>query len=692
MTRGCHARQEEPRKLGGSSPLIVASVLQQLLLQLLQLFVTVVTVVAMPEVTEASEETVVRSLRRRLWHALQNDDLDEVEAAWTATRRHWEDWMHRSKNKKRAVFRRNNNNKQPFVSTADRTHKILQLVLHPSEPFEMDDCGNPLQLEPERSSFFRKSPSSLVQQWPDGYAPTTLLHEVARLGNLRLLQSLLPQADVSVRNGHQRTLLHMVAGGGTTDPQGIVGKRSLPSNNNDRYLCLQTLLQHHQLSLNAIDSSGRTALHYASSLGRADLCHLLLEHPDTQLSIVDHNSQTPCELTKDPRLAARLEAQTLLTLEGPILPTPMPRQHPFSWFQTWDRNRVLLERQGRLAEVQEVVAQLLPLLECGGKGALQAVFAHDDDEGNLEAIKAQLQQQQPTSQTREDLAPLYHLHVTQWEQLLAFFRWDLQQAMTFFLKSPWETLDLAHVVPTTTTRNTLDEEEDDRMCLICCDDQVDEDEWKVLSSCGHGFCADCLAGYLADVAESHREQGLVIACPHHECEVFMAPQQVQDWADPVVYQQLLQNAAEKFVVDAQDLRYCPHPDCGMVVWFQRPASILKAGLEMESLNAANAVCTGQCVSPDIDPTTYEGVYDPNYLNCRTPTQPKQAHRFCFTCGMIPGHWPVSCDRILKWRGVIESHIQQVEGDGTTNFNELAHKLWLKANTRPCPYVRAPAVD
>ena len=149
---------------------------------------------------------------------------------------------------------------------------------------------------------------------------------------------------------------------------------------------------------------------------------------------------------------------------------------------------------------------------------------------------------------------------------------------------------------------------------------------------------------------------------------------------------------EKFVASSEDYKFCPHPGCkGIVKRIPQPF-LVSNDIDLNFMNYAGAVCVG---IPSENSTigegyslTYEGVHDPGYYNCRSKRQPKRAHRFCFECGEGM-HWPVTCDRLEEWKQKMREQIREVQGDDVNenSVNEVAQKLWMKANTRPCPEVR-----
>ena len=246
--------------------------------------------------------------------------------------------------------------------------------------------------------------------------------------------------------------------------------------------------------------------------------------------------------------------------------------------------------------------------------------------------------------------------------------------------------------PETTTDETAS-----MMCPICCDTfQPDSEEWKDLPSCHHGFCRDCLGDYISECARS-KETDFVIACPHHECQVIISPSDIRDLApSKQVFQSLTKAATENFVAAAADVTYCPKPGCEGIVYCPKPDYLKSHKLDHDLAFLTGAVCIACSVDPgpetkvEEEDLTYEGVYDPNYTATAGNTQPIPAHRFCFKCGEEP-HWPVSCEDLELWKTKIKEEIGTVndEIDTSDNNDDIAQKLWIRANTRPCPKCKAP---
>jgi ankyrin repeat protein len=293
---------------------------------------------------------------------------------------------------------------------------------------------------------------------------------------------------------------------------------------------------------------------------------------------------------------------------------------------------------------------------------------------------------------REAALVVESLHKSHVELYLTFHVWNVDEALlAFFLGPVAAFLEAGVPLPMGSLGGDELKFRDswalEHTCLICCDVfEADSSKWKSLQGCEHSFCIDCLGEYISDSAQS-KTTGLVIPCPHHECCAPLSPLEVVNLSpDSDVYGRLLDAANENFVTSAEDLRFCPHPGCPGVVKFNLPSYIKAARISSEFLTIAGAVCTAVHGNAAACPPTYEGVYDPNYFSAVSLDQPKRAHRFCFACGDSQVHWPISCKRLDEWKSTVQEEVKDVEDEDGTDYNDVAQRLWLKANTRPCPKV------
>jgi hypothetical protein len=497
-------------------------------------------------------------------------------------------------------------------------------------------------------------------------------------------------------------------------------------------------------SINAVDSNGRTALHYAAELGRVDVCMAILSNFGAMLTIVDElGAKTPCELAAErghPELAAQLEARAVLyadpygvddELMAAVLTTAVNGQDendprgllvpPFNWFLTLSSDRIQAERINRSKTALEKMQEIVKRWDCSADAkkimtttskqgleqhALAAEiidYSDDDDDFKGTGESSDTNEEEP----QDVLLAFASLQEAHAGRFLSYHNWKVPIAMDAFRKNPCKAFHDASI-PFPKGPRPKDDSDDEKpssipespTCLICYDDNVEKEQWVKLEGCVHGFCGDCLRYYLSDCAAS-KTTGLYIPCPHHECGAVISTDQISSLLseNPDMLSRLTETADENFVTSSGDYRFCPQPGCTGIVKRDTQSFLTTAGLEPTFLDFTGAVCTAghpvesssAIATADSASVTYEGISDPEYTNCRSLRQPRKAHRFCFACGEDI-HWPVTCQRLEEWKQKMGEEIGDSEADGEgITADELAQKLWLKANTRPCPQVRTDPV-
>jgi hypothetical protein len=470
------------------------------------------------------------------------------------------------------------------------------------------------------------------------------------------------------------------------------------------------------LFTNSVDVAGRTALHYAAALGRSDICMTVLSSFGSMLTIVDNQGRTPCEWAAEHQykdLAAQLEARAVLYvdpygMEEELLvnvrePDVFSRNslvEPFSWYTTL--TDVRKERERRVDRMFQGMCLILAEKgEARVRPELHMTAATEEERNpNIPIVLHELgcnQSESRTLRVEENGTPVPSSEVganmvdliseTHAEILLASLSWDVERALALFYQNP---LEMCFKEAGLSLPSRKGGSAGALTCLICCDEfDTHSDKWHSLSSCEHTFCALCLGEYLADSAKS-RLSGLSILCPHHDCHTPLSPKEIQDLTPTNgAYQALINTANENFVKSAGDLKFCPHPGCPGVVKFAASAFARKyvqdAGLDTDLLQIAGAVCTAPGDHEKDTPLTYEGIGDPTYYLSNSRVPPKTAHRFCFQCGELGTHWPVPCKTLASWHDVVKSNGVDVDGS-SEEYADVAQKLWMKTNTRPCPKV------
>lgn len=720
---------------------------------------------------------VIRSLRRRFWHAFRVGDADKALRIYKAKRCDWERWAELEKEAPRKGGSEDlegqfsNLTWQPTDDSQDLTG-LLQLEMSPSEYFRVDDYfqpSDPYDEEVEETlsvalpkprrkeafSMFRFSDKGKKEEDTSSNDEskiymTTPLHEAARLGCGELVRLMLAHdsADCQKRNGLGRTPLHNVAGGITKESLVGIGPLA-PTKGNDKptatagskirkffkreskvetvkpepvfVLCsmenrvdaIQAIIswsnQHEAFSTNSVDNFGRSALHYAAELGREEICNEVLSSFGANLTIVDDTGQTACELAAAQNyydLAAWLEAKAVLYIDpfgmdDELYSSSLEMQHlngfsrqtlapPFSWFETLvdvqkerERRRGIVENKMRKIlslhiEKEEMKAGILARGNADEEVACTATRSGQKSLDALTAIDEALLQT-----LRGLLGRIRSCHA---DLLLSSNGWNVKRCVEIFYIDPIQMLEnagLRHPCPTDEI-----ERQGDEMCLICCEEfDSQSTKWLQLSNCSHRFCHDCLSDYVSDCAKS-RMSCLAITCPHHECKAPLMQLELENLAPSSSdYAALLGSANTDFVVSAHDVRYCPHPGCAGVVKFNSPFYKESAEYHSAILETVGAACTCDSDGESRGPLTYEGVSDTAYYGIKK--QPKIAHRFCFNCGEGM-HWPIPCHQLEEWKEVVKEYVGEVVGaEESGNYKDVAQKLWMKANTRPCPKVGTP---
>ena len=655
-----------------------------------------------------------------------------------------------------------------FFILDDMLHPIHDAYTEMSHSPPVDDTDS--TADSSRRSWFGKSGNqkaldeqfaySITQPPNNGQSKTTPLHEAARIGSGDFVRFLVgtagPDCEVNMKNGEGRTPMHNLAGGLTlkestrvkyqedvgilvpSEPDDLQHRRRSSSKakdkpkqskkkiakelwnslQSDRMECAAALLAS-DASTNSVDIHGRTPMHYAAALGRADLAISFLNTFGTLLTIVDGQSRTPTEwaaLHGHKSLAAQLESRALLyfdALDMDLLEEAQQQQQysgtlspPFAWFTTFTMERVEKEREFRVRITLDRMRSIIARLSVGQSARDIVDSAATAEQSGSSASSFSLPPDTPSGSppsgrssptpTDHDFSNLARITAGQASDLLVYHQWDVKTTLLKFYENPTLALQQANIQLPNKTKNNTDSNGPNRreICMICCDefDCSNEKEWRDLDTCNHGFCVECLGDYIGECAND-RHSGFVIPCPHHECSIKMATSQVADLIpSKKVKKDLTEAATSNFVVQAKDFRFCPLPGCQNVVKFVAPKN--KSADLCDILSLSGAVCC----SPESHSKrkegstfiTYEGIFSEDYYNCQSGTEAVRAHRFCFRCGEAP-HWPISCQLLEQWKDTVREHIDEVGGeeDEGQTYEEVSHKLWLKANTRPCPKCNAP---
>jgi hypothetical protein len=470
----------------------------------------------------------------------------------------------------------------------------------------------------------------------------------------------------------------------------------------------------------------------------------------TMLTIVDSSGQTPCELAAlqgHLSLASYLEARALLYVDpygtdedllANITKNLTPWSsglhgqlvEPFCCFETLTLAEV---EQRREQVVMQAIGQMrLILLNRQEQETAKSVvlnntissvnndnpdFIGDEATGSQidedvffdapgferEALSEKKQAAGVDDQDWDTFLSGMHLgHV---KQFMTYHCWNVSKGIEDFEVDPFAAFFAAQVpVPQKPSGyHSVENSQTRHTCSICCDEfDATSEKWMQLVGCTHAFCLDCLSEYLTECSRSNT--GMVISCPHHNCKSLLSPTELQNWAPKQVHEKLRCADIDSFVVSAHDFTFCPRAGCGQNGAVNVIPSKHSKLSDVGFLKLIGAVCTNvhneeselkglhKIISQEeVSTLTYEGVYEPRCYDVMKLVQPKSAHRFCFLCREEGIHWPITCDRLKEWKSTItdqigSEHDDANERNGANNFNDVAQKLWVKANTRPCPKV------
>lgn len=325
-------------------------------------------------------------------------------------------------------------------------------------------------------------------------------------------------------------------------------------------------------------------------------------------------------------------------------------------------------------------------------------YGNQENIENYDDKKPPASDNQGTRNDDDDEEKILSLHNSHVEVYMTHHNWDLSAALDAFRQNREQAFATARIhnfFEEGKKETSLELDANACLCPICYDDDIQKEDWIVLQHCGHAFCRDCVVDYIKQCAKD-RTPAHLLTCPDHNCNSEISNldlQAILGENHSEIFERISKASTDNFITSHTNFRFCPHPGCSGIVHRFRQPKWASADYDESILNYTGAVCTA--VTPSSEKIgnectlTYEGVEDPDYTNCRSRRQPKKAHRFCFSCGDAV-HWPLTCERLEEWKNRISVEIGKVDdGEGNSDFNELAQKIWLKANTRPCPKCKIP---
>ena len=190
------------------------------------------------------------------------------------------------------------------------------------------------------------------------------------------------------------------------------------------------------------------------------------------------------------------------------------------------------------------------------------------------------------------------------------------------------------------------------LCGIC----YDEESAGFSLSCGHHYCASCWRRYASTAIADGKAVSL--ECPADSCAacVPLALLRRAVDGDGAELGRLEELFAQSFVQRAKDYALCPA--CPLAVRDLAPPP----GVLDEAGSTGMRQCAAQCACGE---------------------------RFCMICRGA-AHFPMSCAHAKEWRErVLEEQQRLGKASSPAGADEIANKLWLLANTKPCPVCKSP---
>ncbi|KAK3866184.1 hypothetical protein Pcinc_028271 [Petrolisthes cinctipes] len=212
--------------------------------------------------------------------------------------------------------------------------------------------------------------------------------------------------------------------------------------------------------------------------------------------------------------------------------------------------------------------------------------------------------------------------------LLHMYNWNQVEIVAGYRQDCHRILASAHIKPptppqSTTAKDPGGENEGEIICPVCLGTIAPETVGKL--TCGHKFCKDCWSMHF----EVQIIQGIStgIECMANNCQV-LAPEDfvVPLLKHPVLKEKYQQYAFADYVRSHPQLRFCPGPNCNIVV-------------QAKECRAKRVICTA----------------------CKT--------QFCFKCGG-DYHAPTDCETIKRWL------TKCADDSETANY--------ISAHTKDCP--------
>ncbi|CBY22151.1 unnamed protein product [Oikopleura dioica] len=191
-------------------------------------------------------------------------------------------------------------------------------------------------------------------------------------------------------------------------------------------------------------------------------------------------------------------------------------------------------------------------------------------------------------------------------------------AKTILMKSKWNTTTASQLLSKSKYGDKLVRSSKSH-CDVC--DERDKEVYS--TSCNHKFCLDCWRYH----TRTRLQQRLDVCCMHHNCEILLTETAVLPLVPGALGRKFEEILFDCMVLSYPGVRFCPGPDCGVIVM----------ALEESS---------------------------PKRVRCQSCST-----EFCFQCG-LDFHHPTECSTIKLW-------LQKCSEDSDTAD-------YIATKTKDCP--------
>ncbi len=369
--------------------------------------------------------------------------------------------------------------------------------------------------------------------------------------------------------------------------------------------CLPTG-QRERVEVNAKDDTGCTALHYAALSGLKKCVEYLLAHGADPYS-ENKSGLTPCDLAMRENhhdIALLLESKMVFSGTPDELSSAGRRASVYETEEVYSGLRAQDLQEAKDQLIVETADMLhIPLFTA------EALLRHSEwsREVLLESWMRDPVSMCQVAGVQPPFSALQHRGTPSIET-------DLQQSTLNSLAPPASKLKMLY----SENSFVVDEDlaEDELLCEICCDLMQGRDCKKEHDlSCKHNFCTRCWKNYLHTKIQDGKTDA--ISCPAYDCNIMVPVQVIERYVSPQMARKYLKFDLDCFVETNKSIKWCPYPAC------QRAVNLPESERQLwEDRSLVPAVS--------------------HAVDCGG------GHFFCWDCGSLEAHAPLSCNLWQKW--------------------------------------------